>query len=67
MADVLGTTIIAAVCSDNDFSLTTPTTIGTAMPLVFNHIRNKRPGHIINMTEFATGAQLGVVKDSGVS
>jgi len=34
---------------------------------VFNHIRNKRPGHIINMTEFATGAQLGVVKDSGVS
>jgi hypothetical protein len=67
MADVVGTTVIYAVCSQNDYTLTTPTTITTALPLIFNHIRNNRPGHIVNLYEYTNTVQLAVVKDSGVS
>jgi len=67
MADVTGSTVVYAICNQNDYTIGTPNTITTALPLIFNHIRNNRPGHIVNVYENTNTVQLAVIKDSGVS
>jgi hypothetical protein len=66
MADVTSSTVVNALCNQGDLTITTPTTLATSMVTVLNHVRNNRPGHIVNLVEYATGGQLAVVKDSGV-
>lgn len=63
---ILTTTVVRATCREKDFTHAVTDTLATVAPLAAIHTHDYRPGHDINIVAATDGAQISVIKDSGI-